>query len=152
MSGTGGTTEPNLALALLRAADWFDEALRARLADGGVALTRSQAQVFAALEPAGSTTADLARRVGVTRQSMHRQVAELVSLGLLTTDADARDARLRVVRLTRVGAAVVRRARRELVAVEAELAERVGEDHVAALRDVLAQDWGSPPGPPERSR
>jgi DNA-binding MarR family transcriptional regulator len=136
---------PGLALALLRAADWFDEALRARLAADGIRLTRSQAQVFAALGPGGASIADLARTVGVTRQSMHRQVAELVALGLLTTAADPDDARVSVVRRSRVGAAVVRRAGRELEQIESELARRIGARHVEALRAALGMDWGRPP-------
>ncbi|MFC5381173.1 MarR family winged helix-turn-helix transcriptional regulator [Aquipuribacter nitratireducens] len=137
--------DPTLALALLRAADWFDDALRARLSRDGVRLTRSQAQVFAALDPGGSSIAALARAVGVTRQSMHRTVGELVDLGLLDVGTDPDDARASLVRLTRVGAALVRRAARELREVEAELARRIGARRVAALRDALAADWGPAP-------
>lgn len=154
MRNTGSVTdEPSLALGLLRASDWFDDALRQRLRQGlGVQITRSQAHVFAALDPAGSSIAELARSVGVTRQSMHRTVGELVALGLLDSAPDPADRRSSTVRLTRVGAALVRRAGTELGEVETELARRVGAERLGALREVLALDWGPPPTAPEPGR
>ncbi|WP_380168669.1 MarR family winged helix-turn-helix transcriptional regulator [Jannaschia sp. R86511] len=139
---------PGLALALLRAAEWFDRALLDALAARGwPRLTRSQSQLFAALGPDGASVAELARRVGVTRQSMHSAVADLVGHGVLATRSDARDARAVVVTLTPRGQQLVREALRELGALEQVLAGRIGQDAVTALRDALARPWGEPPAP-----
>jgi DNA-binding MarR family transcriptional regulator len=142
---------PALALALLRAANWFDDALRSRLAAGGVSISRSQSHVFAALDPSGSSVAELARRVGVTRQSMHRTVGELVDLGLVQVQPDPVDRRAGVVRLSPTGLEQVRRAVVELSRIESELSGRIGADAVAGLRTALARDWGEPPTSPEAS-
>lgn len=141
---------PALALALLRAAQWFDDALRSQLAAGGVAVSASQSHVFAALGPSGASVAQLARQVGVTRQSMHRTVGELVDLGLLEVVPDPADGRAVLVRHTRAGRALVRRAVSHLREIEAELAERIGADRVEGLRAALADDWGPPPTAPAR--
>jgi DNA-binding MarR family transcriptional regulator len=76
---------------------------------------------------------------------MHRTVGELVDLGLLRTAVDPADGRARVVRRTRAGTSLVRRATTEHEGIEAELARRIGEARVAALRSALAADWGPPP-------
>lgn len=142
--------QPALALALLRAARWFDDALRSRLADDGVVVSASQSHVFAALGPSGASVAELARQVGVTRQSMHRTVGELVELGLIEVVPDPADGRAVLVRYTRAGRAMVRQAVSHLREIEAELAGRIGAEGVAGLRAALADDWGPPPASPAR--
>lgn len=137
---------PGLALSLLRAAEWFDEALRQRLeALGWPRLTHSQSQMFAALGPDGASVAELARRVGVTRQSMHHAVSALVTAGILRTSEDHRDARAHVVTLTPRGRRLVVTARTELDAIEDELALRIGAAAVDGLRTAVAVSWGEPP-------
>lgn len=137
---------PGLALSLLRAAEWFDEALLESLERRGwPRLTRSQSQLFAALGPDGASVAELARRVGVTRQSMHHAVGSLVREGILTTHADQHDARAVVVALSPRGRRLVAAAQQELGALEVELAARIGTSAVAHLRAALALPWGAPP-------
>lgn len=135
-----------LALALLRTADWLDDALLARLArDGWPVLTRSQAQVFAHLDRDGTSISELARRLGVTRQSAHALVEGLVELGVVELRPDPGDRRLRLVALTSEGRRLVRRADRHLRDLEDELARRIGAGRVRSLRRALVADPGPPP-------
>jgi DNA-binding MarR family transcriptional regulator len=148
MSGGPSSELPpgRLALSLLRAADWLDDALLARLArDGWPELTRSQAQVFAHLDRHGTSIAELARRIGITRQSAHALVESLVGHGFVELRPDPDDRRVRLVVLSGEGARLVRRANRHLRTLEDELAERIGAGRVRALRRALAAELGPPP-------
>ena len=136
-----------LAALLLRGSDWFDVALRARLeADGWPALSRSQALVFAALDPdRGTRIVDVAASLDVTRQSAHTLVHGLVDLGLLVLVPDPDDGRARRVLPTDRGRRLTTAAARHLADVEAVLSQRIGASAVTALRGAAQADWGPPP-------
>jgi DNA-binding MarR family transcriptional regulator len=141
----------SLALDLLLAADWMNDALLARLrARGWPPLMRSHALVFAHLQgdvhPAG-----LARRLGITRQSTQALLDQLIAWELVRYEADPADARRLFVRVDRRGRRLLTTVRRELDALESTLAERIGARHVEQLRTILALDWGDPPTTRSRS-
>ncbi|GGZ91714.1 MarR family winged helix-turn-helix transcriptional regulator [Streptomyces echinoruber] len=136
----------NLPQLLHEARRWFDDALLASMtAAGEQPVTVTQAAVFAALDDDGTTVSDLARRMGVTRQTTHQAVHGLIGMGLLRQAPDPASARRRLIRLTAEGARVHRRAQAALAVLEARLAERIGAGRVAALREALTASWGEPP-------
>lgn len=135
-----------LAAGLLSGADWFNEALLAELAASGwPRLSRNQAQVFPLLTEHGVSQAEIARALGITRQSAHNLVRELVDLAILEQRPDDADRRLSLVVLTERGTRLAHDAGRLLASFEEELAVRIGADAVTALRRALATDWGPPP-------
>lgn len=125
-----------LAYLLLRAARWFDAALRDALAvQGWPRLTGAQSLVFAFLGPAGTPPATLARRLGTTRQATQDLVAGLAGLGLLEVVDDPARRRGRLVRLTPDGLTLAADAVETLAALEAALpTSRTG-----ALREILTE-------------
>ena len=142
------TATLSLPVALARAADWFHDAVSSRLqADGLPRLGRSQTLVLTQLDGAGTHPAELARRLGMARQSMQQLVAGLETEGLVRVAPHADDRRSKVVTLTPAGHQVVTSARRHARALERELARRIGRDQVDALRQALASEWGDVPDP-----
>ena len=129
-----------LALMLLRASRWFDRQLLEGLqAEGWPPLTPAQSLVFAHLNPAGVTPAELARRLGHTRQATHQLVTGLVTLDLLTLQPNpARRGGVLVI-LSDQGRALSRDAHRILTALERDL----GVEHATQLRSLLT--FGNPP-------
>lgn len=124
---------PPLALSLLLAAERFDRTLRERLvAAGWPRLSSNQSRVIAEIDGRRSQ-AELARRLGITRQSLHVIVGQLRDLDLLEPPGDA-------VRLSTEGRRMARAAGRELERLEVELEEAWSGGSVAALRGALA-DW-----------
>jgi DNA-binding MarR family transcriptional regulator len=65
-------------------------------------------------------------------------VADLQRLGYAERVPDARDQRVRTVRLTRAGQGVLAEGRRARAELEAEVAEQVGAADVAAANTALA--------------
>ncbi len=141
---TSGMNQP-LARLLLDRFRWADRALRSRLAARGwPEMTPAQSLVFASIDLDGTRPSELARRIGVSRQAVHQTIAELVELDLLTLTADPVDGRAKLVVVTDAGRRNISAARESLTEIESELRARIGDDSVAALRDALTADWGSP--------
>jgi DNA-binding MarR family transcriptional regulator len=120
--------EPPLAYLLLRASRWFDAGLRDRLESRGwPRLTAAQSLVFAFLDADGTPPAELARRLGTTRQAAQDLVAGLVRLELLEVADDPDRSRGRLVRLTGPGHRLAGDAAMLLDELETTLGERAEE-------------------------
>ncbi len=133
-----------LGQLLLKAFRWFDESLRATLvARGWPEMSAAQSMVFAVLDQDGTSTAELARRIGVSRQAVHQTVKDLEALGLVEQVPEPGDGRVRLVRLTTQGRANVAAALGAFIDLEAELARRIGVGHAAGLRRALEAEWGA---------
>ena len=123
-----------LALLLLRASRWFDRQLLDRLSGQGYPrLSPAQSLVFAYLDPAGTTPAELARRLGNTRQATQQLLAGLVSLKLLTLQPNPARRGGLLVTLTDHGTAMACDAARILHSLETDL----GVTQSAELRNLL---------------
>ncbi|MFJ8821155.1 MarR family winged helix-turn-helix transcriptional regulator [Streptomyces sp. NPDC102467] len=146
-------TRRDLPQLLAEARRWFEEGMLAALESEGVpAVTPPQVQLFAALDEDGTTVAELARRMGVTRQTVHQAVHSLVADGLLEQVPDPSSARQRLIRRTAEGRHAHERARRALDRLEERLADRIGAAGVAAMRSALEEPWGEPPAAPVSRR
>ncbi|MGW0561970.1 MarR family winged helix-turn-helix transcriptional regulator [Streptomyces sp. NPDC003016] len=125
---------------------WFEDALLATLDEAGaVPVSPTQARLFAVLDEQGTTASELARRMGVTRQTAHQAVHGLVADGLLEQVPDPASGRQRLIRRTPEGERAHRRACVILARLEEELAGRIGREAVDALRAALEAPWGRPP-------
>ncbi|MGI5163675.1 MarR family winged helix-turn-helix transcriptional regulator [Spirillospora sp. CA-253888] len=135
----------NLPQLLAAGRSWFDEALSAAMLEAGERpVTYAQQNIFAHLDPGGTTISDLSRRMNVTRQTVHQAVHALVGMGLLEQVPDPGSARRRLIRLTGEGRRVHGRAQAIIGLLEEELAERLGGAAVEALRGTLERPWGAP--------
>lgn len=132
-----------LPVLLLRGVRWFSDELVSRLEAAEVApVTPAHTTVLAHLaHDTFLSIAELARRAGVTRQTMHRAVTQLIDEGLLTSTPGPGFPRSTLIGLTDAG------CRRRDVALgilrdlEEELGNRLGPATVADLRDSLTRAW-----------
>jgi DNA-binding MarR family transcriptional regulator len=132
---------------LLGAFEWFDEGLMNELAAAGwPRQNRMQSLLFANLDTAGTRPAELARRLGVSRQAVHQTVATLEADGLLTMKPDPTSGRSKLVMLTKDGERIVGDALAAFERLEVELSRRIGSQPVSHLREALERKWGLPPG------
>jgi len=135
----------NLGALLVRAFRWFEEGLAG---DPDTAhlprLSGTQFMTLASLDDDGTSIAELARRVGVTRQAMHQQVGEMEKAAVVELVDSATDRRVKLVKLSLLGRTLDRKAAQAIDALERDLSMRIGKDAVAGLRATLAADWGVP--------
>ncbi len=141
----GDHTDANLPLLALlqRSVRWFSDQLLERLEAAGVdPITPAHAAVLAHLDhDTPLTIAELARRAGVTRQTMHRAVTQLIGEGLLVSTPGQGFPRSTLIALTDTG------QRRRDVALgilrdlEGVLDEQLGGAALAQLRNSLTQTW-----------
>lgn len=133
-----------LALELLRASSWFNDAMAERMRRRGYPLlTPSQSYVMAQLLIGPARPSDLARGLGVSRQAVHQLLRPLVDADLVEIRADPTDGRATLVHPTDTAAEFGRVAAEEHAAVERLLADRIGAADLADLRRIVALDWGA---------
>jgi DNA-binding MarR family transcriptional regulator len=146
IDGTAGIHELPLGPALLRAADWFNDAFVEALAmRGWPRLNRSQAQLLLQVDPEGTHPAELARRLQMTRQSMHQLLRTMEEHELVVQEPHPQDGRALLVKLTSKAHLLGFHAGQLQLELDEELARRIGPDRLAALKTILAADWGPPP-------
>ena len=133
------TENESLARLLRMAARSFETELTRELHRRGYAdVSLADSALFAHLDPEGTRASELARRAGVTRQSMGELVADLVRKGYLAQRPDASDRRAKIVVLTEAGRRLDREATQAIADLEAEYRRELGDERVEALRESLA--------------
>jgi DNA-binding MarR family transcriptional regulator len=102
-------------------------------------LTAAWWQVLGAVLDQPRSVADVARTVGVTRQSVQRVADLLVDRGLAEYQPNPAHRRAKLLCATDEGHAAVRRIAPGHAAFSAKLVEVIGHDKLGQLHDALAQ-------------
>ena len=127
-----------LIFELREAVDALERTLLTRLdADDWPRLTINQVLLFAHLEPDGVTPAELARRMGMSRQSMQKNLDRLSELGLVSVQPHPQDRRSNLVTTTAAGKAFSHSAAQFLDGVERRLEAAFGTEAVNHARHML---------------
>lgn len=132
---------------LMQRSDWMEARVMqgARL-NGYPQLSTAMNRLFAQLGGRPLGLSDLARRLGVSRQAVHKLALEAQKLGLVEFVPSEEDGRVKLLRFTQKGWRMSEQAAASFVQVEEELARHIGRDAVEELRRILALPWpGSPP-------
>ncbi|MEX0839774.1 MAG: MarR family transcriptional regulator [Parvibaculum sp.] len=148
--------QPGVLMAqLLNRFMWFDGALQKSLdarGHGGVRRLESMAMVY--VHSGVRRPSDLARLLGVTRQSMNTALRELEEKRLVYMAPDPEDARCKLVTFAPEGAGMRAEALEIVSGLEAELEARLGARTVENLARIVSADWGEAPvmAKPKRER
>lgn len=82
---------------------------------------------------------DVAKQMQITKQSVNDLLAHLEQRGYLTREADPKDGRARIIRLTAKGRQLGRVINEQARAAELEIAEHLGPRRFAQLRTALVE-------------
>jgi DNA-binding MarR family transcriptional regulator/catechol 2,3-dioxygenase-like lactoylglutathione lyase family enzyme len=113
----------------------YAQAIRAQLEQIGVDdLPRNGAFILAGIDAAGGERPDLQGELGVTKQAVSQLIDVLAGRGYLERGADSGDRRRVALELTGRGREVVEAVVRGVDLVDDQLAERLPDGHVDAMR------------------
>ena len=132
----------NLKQLLQARSDWFDAEIMRGVKSGPHAyLTPAQSRLLALMGGKPLSMAELARRLTISRQAVHKTVAELARRGILEVRDDPQRGNSKLVVYTDKGRQMNRAGAALIGTIEQRLAARLGADQVETLRALLGQDW-----------
>ena len=111
------------------------EGLHAR---GYADLRSTHTTLLSNIDLAGSTVTVAADRAGITKQAMGRLATELEGAGYIRVQGDPKDARARVLQLTKTGKRLMLDSLEVMAELERRYARSVGRDRLAAVLRGLA--------------
>lgn len=130
----------NLAVLLREPYRVGSERLVERFAERGHPQVRApHGNVFPFLDSDGTRVSVLAERAQITKQSMAELVIHLERHGYVERVPDPADRRAKLVRSTDKGEELYAIARELVTEIEAEWTERLGEDRMRLLRELLEE-------------
>lgn len=100
-------------------------------------LRAAHTALFPHLSSEGIRGADLAKKLGVTKQAVSQLIMELEWWGVVEQVADPRDGRAKLVRLTAKGEQGLLQGLSVLSELEQELADKIGKRRMQELRAAL---------------
>jgi len=129
----------NMRQLLLRASRIVNrhvvEGLHAR---GYTDLRSTHTTLLSNIDLAGSTVTAAAERAGITKQAMGRLATELEDAGYIRIEADPKDARARILRLSKTGKQLMLDSLKVMAELERRYARSVGRDRLGAVLRGLA--------------
>jgi len=134
--------EPTLRVLLMRRHEWLYERGMASATENGYGfVTPAMARVFEQIGQGPISLSELARRLAISRQSLHETITAACNHGLVELVPDAANRRIRIACFTEAGKRMSRTVVQVDRELERELARRIGNDNVQTLKNILAMDW-----------
>lgn len=132
----------NLHQLLLRRTDWFAAAIMDGIRRSPTPhITAAQSRLLAHMAGRPTSMAELARRLAISRQAVHKTVSELARQGILEVQKDPRRGNATLVAYTDKGRAINRAGAAIIERAEARIAAKLGGDGLQHLKALLAADW-----------
>jgi DNA-binding MarR family transcriptional regulator len=107
-------------------------------ARGYADLRSTHTALLSNIDLAGSTVTAAAIRAGITKQAMGRLATELEGAGYIRVQSDPKDARARVLQLTKTGKQLMLDSLEVMSELERRYARSIGRDRLAAVLSGLA--------------
>ncbi len=132
----------NLKQLLLARSEWFAREIMKGVKRSEYAfISPAQSRLLAHMGGRPTSMAELARRLAISRQAVHKTVAELVRRGILDVRDDPDKGNAKLVVYTDKGRQVNRAGAQIIERLEERVAERIGRERLQELRTLLAADW-----------
>jgi len=124
----------NMRQLLLRASRIVNRHVVAGVqARGYSGLRSTHTTLLSNIDLAGSSVTEAAERAGITKQAMGRLAAELEETGYIQIEADPKDARVRVLRLTAEGSKLMLDSLDVMAELEQRYASMIGGKRLTAI-------------------
>jgi DNA-binding MarR family transcriptional regulator len=127
---------------MMRRYEWLHNAGMSQATKYGFGyVTPAMARLFEHMSDGPITLSELARTLAITRQSLQETVAAAIEHGLVALGRDPDDRRVRILTYTDRGRRMAQLALASDRRIERNLARRIGEENVEALRRILNLEW-----------
>lgn len=127
---------------LLKRFDWIEErSLELARIKGYAHVTPAMSRMFGHMSGTPTGLSELARRLGVSRQAVHRLAQDAAKAGLVEFVPSVDNARIVRVQFTQAGWAMSATAARSFESIEVALKERIGARNLAELKRILDLAW-----------
>lgn len=137
-----GKNKLYLRRLLLSRSDWMEQRLYENADSNGYGdVTPAMSRLFAHLAGKPIGLSELARRLAVTRQAVHKLATDAAQMGYVEFVNSDVDARVKLLRFTQKGWNMAESAECELHAIESDLAHVIGVEKLNLLKDILALPW-----------
>lgn len=132
----------NLKQLLLARSDWFAREIMSGVKRSEYAyITPAQSRLLAHMGGKPTSLSELARRLAISRQAVHKTAGELVRRGILEIRDDPERRNAKHVVYTERGRQVNRAGAQIIERLEERIASRIGAERLAELKGLLAADW-----------
>lgn len=132
----------NMRQLLLYRSAWFEEKVLGEAEKFGYGfVTPSMHRLFAHMRHRPMSISDLARRMGLSRQAVHKTVGEAMRHGLVEFVDSESDKRIKLVRFSEKGLEMSAIAAKSIAKLEKRLEARIGKEDLDTLHRILSKDW-----------
>ena len=132
----------NLKQLLLVRSDWFAREIMSSVRRSEFAyITPAQSRLLATMAGKPTSMAELARRLAISRQAVHKTVAELARRGILEIRDDPERRNAKLIVYTERGRQVNRAGAQIIDRIEDRIAARIGRARLDELKALLDADW-----------
>lgn len=129
---------------MLSRSDWIEaQIIKTAKRNGYDYVSVAMNRMFAHLGGQPISLSELARRISVSRQAVHKLALEAERRGLVEFITSEKDGRVKLLRFAPKGLEMARLAIRDFAEIEAKLEKRIGKDRLAQLLETLAMPWES---------
>lgn len=121
---------------------WMDEGLQRHFREQGwPQVSRAQSMIMISIISGTRRPSDIARRLGISRQAIHKAIGQMVDKGVVRLDEDPDDRRHKLVSLTTFGTRMRAEAQQATRNMASAIAARIGPERLQTLYEGLAADW-----------
>lgn len=133
----------SMVLGLLRGFYWFEDSIRNYTRSRGWEdFTHSQSLLLTHVTLGYRQPAEIARRLGISRQAIHVTIQQMVKKNIITLIDDPEDRRNKLVYFTKIGERMRAEALDGMNAIIRDLGARIGAENVRKAAQILGSDWG----------
>lgn len=132
----------NLKQLLIARNDWLSaEIFKGAKAAGYDSLTQAEARLLAHMAGKPMSMSDLARRLSISRQAVHKTVAELERRGVLKVQDDPARGNSKLVIYTTKGKELNATGAHIIGQIEQRIAQKISAKDLDSLKRILAMSW-----------
>lgn len=107
-----------------------------------ISISNSEWYIMSRIYKKQPTIADVSKNVDISRQATHKFIKNLKSKGLVNVMDVENNKKVKCIELTPLGEECYEQNEALKATIEKKLAEKIGEDQLELLKNLLKIDWG----------